>query len=91
MSWDGALSHFDSSKKQVVLVELTVLWEVRMEEANEKKRAKYEGRMEECRIGLAGAIRWHWDVGDFAGRSHSNVHSLKLITKWNSNTREIKQ
>ncbi|XP_076844394.1 uncharacterized protein LOC143489330 [Brachyhypopomus gauderio] len=37
------------STKQVVLVELTVPWEDRMEEANERKRAKYAELVSECR------------------------------------------
>ena len=34
--------------KQVVLVELTVPWEERMEEAHEKKKAKYQPLLEDC-------------------------------------------
>ena len=37
------------STKQVVLVELTVPWEDRIEEANERKRAKYAELVTECR------------------------------------------
>ncbi|XP_052400773.1 uncharacterized protein LOC127948384, partial [Carassius gibelio] len=37
------------STKQVVLLELTVLWEDRLEEAFERKLAKYEGLVSECR------------------------------------------
>ncbi|XP_069107365.1 uncharacterized protein [Argopecten irradians] len=36
------------SSKQVVLVELTVPWEDRMEEANERKQQKYQQLVEEC-------------------------------------------
>ncbi|TWW64138.1 hypothetical protein D4764_03G0011460 [Takifugu flavidus] len=36
------------STKQVVLVELTVPWEDRLEEANERKRAKYANLVIEC-------------------------------------------
>ncbi|KAL3970378.1 polycystin 1L2 [Sarotherodon galilaeus] len=35
--------------KQVILLELTVPWEDRMEEAHERKRAKYSELVEECR------------------------------------------
>ena len=34
--------------KQVVLVELTVPWEERMEEAHERKKAKYQPLLEDC-------------------------------------------
>lgn len=36
------------ASKQVILLELTVPWEDRMEEANERKRAKYSELVEEC-------------------------------------------
>lgn len=35
--------------KQLVLLELTVPWEDRMEEAQERKREKYQELVEECR------------------------------------------
>lgn len=35
--------------RQVVIPELTVLWEDKMEEATEKKRARYADLVEECR------------------------------------------
>ncbi|KAL7871865.1 hypothetical protein SRHO_G00068480 [Serrasalmus rhombeus] len=35
--------------KQIVLLELTILWEDRIKEASEKKRAKYTELVEECR------------------------------------------
>ena len=37
-----------ASSKQVLLLELTVPWEDRMEEANERKRLKYQELIEEC-------------------------------------------
>lgn len=37
-----------ASAKQAVLLELTVAWEDRIEEANERKRAKYAGLVIEC-------------------------------------------
>ncbi|XP_062387675.1 uncharacterized protein LOC134076569 [Sardina pilchardus] len=37
------------TSRQVVLLELTVPWEDRMEEAFERKRAKYEGLVGDCR------------------------------------------
>ncbi len=40
---------FSESSRQVVLLELTVPWEDRMEEAFEQKRAKYEELAGECR------------------------------------------
>ncbi|KAK0143665.1 hypothetical protein N1851_018141 [Merluccius polli] len=38
-----------ASLKQVLVLELTVPWEDRMEEANERKRLKYQELIEECR------------------------------------------
>lgn len=35
--------------KQVLLKELTVPWEERIEEANERKQSKYKEMVEECR------------------------------------------
>ncbi len=40
---------FSESSRQVVLLELTVPWEVRTAEAFEQKRAKYEELAGECR------------------------------------------
>lgn len=37
------------STKQFILLELTVPWEERMEEAQERKRGKYEELLEACR------------------------------------------
>jgi len=37
------------ASKQIVLLELTVPWEDRIEEANERERAKYAEPVEECR------------------------------------------
>ncbi|CAM4610300.1 unnamed protein product [Leuciscus chuanchicus] len=37
------------STKQLILLELTVPWEERMDEANERERAKYQELAEECR------------------------------------------
>ena len=36
------------ASKQVILLELTVPWEDRLEEANERKRAMYSELVEEC-------------------------------------------
>ena len=40
---------FSNSTKQVIMMELTVPWEERMDEAQERKRAKYQELTEECR------------------------------------------
>lgn len=42
--------------RQVVILELTVLWENRMEEATERKRARYADSVEEC--GRQGWKMW---------------------------------
>lgn len=46
-----------SSSKQVVLLELTVPWEDRMEEAQERKKSKYVELVAECRRWVAGALQ----------------------------------
>ncbi|XDV13785.1 hypothetical protein PO909_002121 [Leuciscus waleckii] len=70
------------STKQLILLELTVPWEERMDEANERKRAKYQELVEECR-------RQGWqtrceplEVGcrGFAGRSLCYVFKTLGIT-----------
>ena len=40
---------WSNTTKRVILVELTVLWEERIQEANERKRRKYEDLLEECK------------------------------------------
>ena len=42
---------WSQSTRQVILVELTVPWDDRMEEAFESKKAKYQDRVDECREG----------------------------------------
>ena len=39
---------WSTSPKQVAMLELTVPWEKRMEEANERKRSKYQQVVEVC-------------------------------------------
>lgn len=57
--------------KQLIMLELTVPWKERIEEANERKHAKYQVLVEECRErGCRG----------FAGRSFSKVLSRLGIT-----------
>ena len=75
------------STKQLIILELTVPWEERMDEANERKRAKYQELVEECR-------RQGWktrceplEVGcrGFAGRSLCRMFTqLGLVgeAKW---------
>ncbi|XP_062848878.1 ankyrin repeat domain-containing protein 26 isoform X2 [Trichomycterus rosablanca] len=67
------------STKQVVLVELTVPWEDRVEEANERKRAKYSELVAECRSKGWKARCEPVEVGcrGFAGQSLP--HTLKLL------------
>ena len=37
------------ASKHLIMLELTVPWEERIEDANERKRAKYQELVEECR------------------------------------------
>ncbi len=64
--------------KQVVLLELTVPWEDRLEEAYERKLAKYEGLVSECRQAGWRARSLLVEVGcrGFAARSLSRALSL---------------
>ncbi|XP_058485986.1 uncharacterized protein LOC131459868 [Solea solea] len=59
------------TSKQIVLLELTVPWEDRIEEANERKRAKYAALVEECQRNRWRARCHPTEVGcrGFAGQS----------------------
>ena len=37
------------STRNLIIIELTVPWEERMEEANERKREKYQDLVDECK------------------------------------------
>ncbi|KAK0149243.1 hypothetical protein N1851_010225 [Merluccius polli] len=67
------------STKQVVILELTVPWEDRIEEAHERKRAKYAELSSECRNNGWKAHCEPVEVGcqGFAGRSL--LQTLKLL------------
>ncbi|KAI4876462.1 hypothetical protein NFI96_002536 [Prochilodus magdalenae] len=69
------------SSKQVLLVELTVPWEDRMEEANERKRLKYDELVEEGRKGWKARCE-PIEVGcrGFAARSLCKIYTLLGIT-----------
>ncbi|KAI7802934.1 polyprotein, partial [Triplophysa rosa] len=73
---------FSDARKQVVLLELTVPWEVRMEEANERKRAKYADLVEKCRTRGWRAQCVPIEVGcrGFAAQSLCKACSLLGIT-----------
>ena len=59
------------STRNLFIIELTVTWEERMEEANERKREKYQDLVDECKE--KGWKTWCWpiEVGSrgFAGQS----------------------
>ncbi|XP_049336392.1 uncharacterized protein LOC125802421 [Astyanax mexicanus] len=65
------------SSKQLIILELTVPWEENIEEANERKRAKYQELVEECRGGGWKTFYEPIEVGcrGFAGRSLCKVLS----------------
>ncbi|XP_039504261.1 uncharacterized protein LOC120460516 [Pimephales promelas] len=67
-----------AASKQVVLLELTVPWEERMEEAQERKRAKYADLVAECRRNGWKARCEPVEVGcrGFAGQSLHRVLGL---------------
>ena len=61
--------------KQMVILELTVPWEDRIEEANCRKTAKYQELVAECRINGWKARNEPFEVGcrGFTGRSLLNT------------------
>ncbi|KAK0148843.1 hypothetical protein N1851_010754 [Merluccius polli] len=70
------------ASKQIVLLELTVPWEDRIEEANERKRAKYAELVEECRSNGWRARCEPIEVGcrGFAGQSLCRAYNILGIT-----------
>ena len=68
--------------KRVVLIELTVPWEERIEEAHERKKAKYQPMLDECR--QRGWKTWNLpvEVGSrgFAGQSVWRAFGVLGIT-----------
>ncbi|XP_036071215.1 uncharacterized protein LOC112142521 [Oryzias melastigma] len=78
--------------KQVVLLELTVPWEDRIDEANERKRAKYADLVEECRHNGWKARCEPIEVGcrGFIGQSLCRAYNMLGITGA-SKRRAIKQ
>ncbi|XP_063058826.1 uncharacterized protein LOC134452393 [Engraulis encrasicolus] len=70
------------STKQLIILELTVPWEERMEEANERKRAKYQELVEECRSQGWKTCCEPLEVGcrGFAGRSLCKVLTMLGLT-----------
>ncbi|XP_035990671.1 uncharacterized protein LOC118562404 [Fundulus heteroclitus] len=65
------------SSKHLIILELTVPWEENIEEANERKRAKYQELVEECRGAGWKTFYEPIEVGcrGFAGRSLCKVLS----------------
>lgn len=47
------------ASKQIILFELTVPWEDRIEEANERKRSKYIELVKECQRKGVSPLRWY--------------------------------
>ena len=68
------------TSKQVILLELTVPWEERMEEASERKREKYAELVEECQRRGWRAQCLPIEVGGrgFAGRSLCRAYLLGI-------------
>lgn len=71
-----------ASKKHVLLLELTVPWEDRIEEANERKQSKYQELVEQCRWAGWKAECKPIEVGcrGFAGRSLCKVYTQLGMT-----------
>ncbi|XP_026079824.1 uncharacterized protein LOC113057031 [Carassius auratus] len=67
------------STKQVVILELTVPWEDRIEEAHERKRAKYAGLSSECRNNGWKTRCEPVEVGCRGIAGHSLMRTLKLL------------
>ncbi len=70
---------FSESSRQVVLLELTVPWEVRTEEAFEQKRAKYEELAGECRNRGWMTLCFPTEVGCRGFVGQSLCRALKLL------------
>ena len=70
------------SASQVLLLELTVPWEERIEEAYERKRSKYQELVEQCQRGGWRTRCMPIEVGcrGFAGRSLCRAYTLLGIT-----------
>ncbi|XP_057679565.1 uncharacterized protein LOC130908002 [Corythoichthys intestinalis] len=70
------------ASKHLIMLELTVPWEERIEEANERKRAKYQELVEECRGRGWRTFYEPIEVGcrGFAGRSLCKVLDRLGIT-----------
>ncbi|KAJ8008616.1 hypothetical protein DPEC_G00106730 [Dallia pectoralis] len=70
------------TSKQIILLELTVPWEDRIEEANERKGAKYAELVEECRNNGWRARCEPIEVGcrGFAGQSLCRAYNILGIT-----------
>lgn len=68
--------------KHLIMLELTVPWEERIKEANERKRAKYQELVEECRDRGWRTFYEPIKVGwrGFAGCSLSNVLTQLGVT-----------
>jgi hypothetical protein len=62
---------WSKNTKQAVLIELTVPWEERIQDANERKRTKYQQLVEECRENGWKTSCYPIEVGcrGFAGQS----------------------
>lgn len=67
------------STKQVVLLELTVPWEDRIDEANERKRAKYSELTSECRSNGWKTRCEPIEIGCRGFAGHSLQRVLKLL------------
>jgi len=67
------------STKQVVILELTVPWEDRIEEAHERKRAKYAGLSSECQNNGWKTRCEPVEVGCRGFAGHSLLRILKLL------------
>lgn len=67
------------STKQVVILELTVPWEDRIEEAHERKRAKYAELSSECRNNGWKVRCEPVEVGCRGFAGHSLLRTLKLL------------
>jgi len=70
------------ASKQIVLLELRVPWEDRIDEVNERKRAKYAELVEECRSN-GWRARWghiEMECRGFAGQSLCRVYNTLGIT-----------
>ena len=61
------------STKNIIIMELTVPWEDRLEEAHERKRTKYEHLVISCCMSIKLLLYWVGIIGGVRSRAIKNI------------------